>query len=200
MSVMPQPFRPIPFCCDVATGHPMTQAQWALVCGVSLAILYFVLRSGKKKRADPLARGPGQAALSQQRNVERQMQNLLVELSEMARQITAQLDTRTTKLALMIDDADEKAAMLQRLIDQCQATPAPPPPAAPPPASPDPTPSTPEPPATDFEPSLALANEADARHQQVYALADQGQSAGDIARAIDRPHGEVELILALRPR
>jgi hypothetical protein len=34
----------------------------------------------------------------------------------------------------------------------------------------------------------------------VYALADQGQSAYDIANQLGRPRGEIELILALRPR
>ena len=185
---------PAPFCCDVAAGHPLSPAQWAVICAVSLFILYTVLRSGRKKKADPLARGPGQASLSQERNVERQMQNLLVELSEMARQITAQLDTRTTKLALMIDDADEKAAMLQRLIDQCRAAHAS---AA---APPEVAPAEPASGAVESEPSLALADASHARHQQVYALADQGHSAPDIARQIDRPRGEIELILALRPR
>ena len=198
MSAMPHLPRPaLPFCCDL-TGHPPTAVQWAVICFGVILILYILLRSGRKRRADPLAKSPGQSSLAQQRNVERQMQNLLVELSEMARQITAQLDTRTTKLALMIDDADEKAAMLQRLIDEARATTAA---AAPSPAPPLPA-EPPTPAAADaaFEPSLSLANEADARHQQVYVLADQGQSAPDIARQIDRPRGEVELILALRPR
>ncbi len=51
-----------------------------------------------------------------------------------------------------------------------------------------------------FAPSLALPDASDARHRQVYALADQGRSAAEIARQIDRPYGEIELILALRPR
>ena len=193
-----------PFCCQVpvAPGHAsLTAGQWMLVCVAVLVTVYFVMRSGRRKKADPLARPASAAGLAQQRAVERQMQNLLVELSEMARQITAQLDTRATKLALLIDDADEKAAMLQRLLDQYRAAltapppPAPPPPPAVPPAAAPPTP--PEPAA--FEPSLALVNEADARNDQIYALADQGLSAAAIAHQLDRHHGEVELIIALRP-
>ncbi len=194
MSVIPPLYRPVPLLGDVA-GHPISQVQWAVICFIALGIIYYLMRSNAKRKGDPLAKSPGQSTLSQQRNVERQMQNLLVELSEMARQITAQLDTRTTKLAMMIDDADEKAAMLQRMIDDCRtALSTPPPTLAPTPPS-DVTTHT-------FEegPSLALANAADARHQQVYELADQGESASDIARHIDRPRGEVELILALRPR
>jgi len=192
MAVMPHlPRLALPFCCQL-TGP----GQWVFICVGGLGILYILLRSGRKRKGDPLARTPGQGSLAQQRSVERQMQNLLVELSEMARQITAQLDTRTTKLALMIDDADEKAARLQRLLDECRATLASPPAPVAPPPHPSPDPSS----APAFEPSLALADEADARHQQVYALADEGRSAPDIARQIDRPRGEVELILALRPR
>jgi hypothetical protein len=186
---------------------PMSAAQWGVLCAGALLIIYILLRSNRKRKADPLEKSPVRTSLAQQRSVERQMQTLLVELSEMARQVTAQLDTRSTKLALMIDDADEKAARLQRLLDECRATldaaRAPAPTTAPGP-TPDPTPalaeSTPkaEPPA--FEPSLALPDESDARHQQVYAMADQGRSPSDIARQIDRPRGEIDLILALRPR
>ena len=196
MPVPPFLSHPVPFLCDAAVaGHPPTPGQWALVCGAILTILYLVLRSGRRKKADPLATTPSQASLAQQRSVERQMQNLLVELSEMARQITAQLDTRSTKLALLIDDADDKAARLQRLLDDCGsalATAA----APPPPLVAD------EPPALrpEVEPSVALPDDADPRHRPVYALADGGLSPADIARRLDRPHGEIELILALRPR
>ena len=40
------------------------------------------------------------------------MESLLVELSEMARQISAQLDTRSQKLEILIREADEKIAAL----------------------------------------------------------------------------------------
>jgi hypothetical protein len=189
--------QPIPI--DLASTG-LTTTQWAAFAIAGAMTLYaLVIRPSMKRKKDPLAKAPSFSSLAQQRNVERQMQNLLVELSEMARQLTAQLDTRTTKLALMIDDADEKAAMLQRLLDECRAAlAAPPPPAAVAPVAPPA--SDPAAVVAPIEPSLALANEADARHQQVYALADEGRSAPDIARQIDRPRGEVELIIALRPR
>ncbi len=189
------PLWPAPFCCDVA-GHASPTTQWAVICCGAVVIIYVLLRSGRRAKADPLGRPAGQGTLAQERNVERQMQNLLVELSAMAQQITAQLDTRTTKLGLMIDDADEKAARLQRLLDDCRAALA----AAAAPAAPTMSPTAP-PPQVDAEPpSLALANESDARHQRVYALADQGWSAADIARELNRPRGEIDLIQALRPR
>ncbi len=38
----------------------------------------------------------------------------------------------------------------------------------------------------------------DPRHAEVYMLADQGRSSRQIAQQLQRPEGEVELILALR--
>jgi hypothetical protein len=38
------------------------------------------------------------------------------------------------------------------------------------------------------------------RYQQIYALADDGQTAPEIATTLDRPRGEIDLILALRAR
>jgi hypothetical protein len=55
--------------------------------------------------------------------------------------------------------------------------------------------------AVDLTPSprRESANGPDPRHAEVYALADQGLSARDVARRLGRPNGEIELILALRP-
>ena len=192
----------LPFAATPAVGGgSLTGGQWGMVCAAILTILYAVLRKGRKK-PDPMARPPAQASLAQERSVERQMQQLLVELSKMAQQITAQLDTRSAKLALMIDDADDKAARLQRVLDDCRATLAAAAAAPPPPPVLATSPEPAEVPALRpvFEPSIELVASPDAGHRQVYALADQGRSAADIARELDRPHGEVELILALRPR
>lgn len=158
---------------------PPTQDRgtWiALIVGI-LAVVYLMMRP-KFRKSDPLAR-PMFSSLSQQRSVERQMQNLLVELSEMARQVSGQLDTRAAKLQVLIDEADRKIAQLQGT-----------------------------PPPTGEAPALRLAGEhapsatptppADPRHAPVYELADQGLDAREIASRLDRPSGEVELILALR--
>ena len=100
---------------------------WIAISVGILAIAYVMLRPRLTKK-DPLEHRPISSSLAQQRSVERQMSNLLVELSEMSRTIRASLDTR------------------------------------------------------------------------VYALMDQGQSISEIAAQLDRPRGEIELILALRPR
>ena len=40
----------------------------------------------------------------------------------------------------------------------------------------------------------------DPRHAEVYVLADQGHSPHAIAQRLERPYGEIELILALRDK
>jgi hypothetical protein len=158
---------------------PPSNTVWIMIGIAGATILYAVFRPSLKKK-DPLARSPSSASLAQQRNVERQMQNLLVELSEMARQLTAQLDTRSQKLEALLQEADEKIAQLRAAGVSAN----------------QPRPSAPN------RQAWALPSEPaappDSQHQAVYTLADQGQSAPDIARQLNRPRGEVELILALR--
>jgi hypothetical protein len=158
--------------------------KWMLICLAILTILYVVFRPLKKKK-DPLARPPSFGALAQHRSVERQMQNVLVDLSEMARQITAQLDTRAGKLEALIKEADQKIAILKSLTPGESASPfaIPPPPADAPVDTPAPAPQS---------------SPVDPRHAQVYTLADEGKSSREIAQQLNRPSGEVELILALR--
>src|SRR5437762_1630482 len=88
--------------------------RWVLVAIAGATILYTIFRPSMRRK-DPLARPPSSSGrLSQQRNVERQMESLLVELSEMSRQITAQLDTRAQKLEMLIQEADERIAALKQ--------------------------------------------------------------------------------------
>ena len=159
---------------------PKDPTSW-LALLVAVAAIAFVMFRNKKKKSDPLERAP-KMSLSQERAVERQMQNLLVELSEMARKISAQLDSRAAKLEILIKDADQRLAELKRM----QAT------------SKD---SIIAQPMEEEAPNIAPPPiEVDPRHMEIYQLADAGQSAQDIAAKLDRPKGEIELILALRPR
>lgn len=181
-----------------APADPMM--KWALVAMAAGTILFTVVRPAFKKK-DPLRKNPAaspfaSSRLAVQRDTERQMQTLLVELSEMARSITAQLDTRSQKLELLIQQADERIALLRQ---QEQQQPM---------ASAFRSSSTVDvfQPAHAYEPRREPAllppssAQDDARHQQIYALFDQGRQAGDIARELGQPRGEIELILALRPR
>lgn len=153
-------------------------SRWMLGIVSGLTIVYAVTRPFRRRK-DPLARQP--SSLAGQRAVEREMSNLLVELSEMARQVSAQLDTRAAKLELLIKEADEKIASLKSAgADAGFAS------------------------AGGARAALEAMTlkraepEVDPRHAEIYALADQGRSSREIAQQLRRPDGEVELILALR--
>jgi len=166
--------------------------QWIVLAIGMIAVTYLLFRGrggAGARRKDPLEKHAF-SSLSSQRAVERQMQNLLIELSEMARQISAQLDTRSAKLELLIKEADEKLAELKSTISTAKIEPSSigsclaPIPASHCGATANSVPE--EPP--------------DPRHADVYTMADQGRSPSQIGSALGRPSGEIELILALRPR
>jgi hypothetical protein len=149
--------------------------RWSILAVAAATVAYAVLRPWRKKK-DPLARTPSPMSLSGQRGVEKQMTELLVELEQMARQMTAQLDTRAARLEALIREADEKIARLQQAGTALSTSP-----------------NLMQDSSQAFLPSLP-----DARHSQVYELADQGLSAWQVSRELNRPTGEIELILALR--
>ena len=148
---------------------------WTLITLGAFGLVYLMFLRPMMRRKDPLDRPSGFAGLSQQRSVERQMENLLVELSEMARQIGAQLDTRAAKLEALIKEADEKIAFIQSTNNHSISN-------------------------SRSAPSLQPKEMPDPRHAEVYALADEGRDANFIASQLGRPRGEVELILALRSK
>ena len=159
---------------------PLTDERNLPLIGMgALALAYVVLRPMMRRKRDPLERNVVQASMAQQRAVERQMQNLLVDLTEMARQISAQLDTRAARLQALLEQADQRIAQLRQLsgaapVDSPQAS------------------TTPETSAS------APVSVASPMHAEVYALADEGRGAKEIAARLNRPSGEIELILALR--
>jgi hypothetical protein len=155
---------------------------WAMAIGAAF-LLYILLRTSRgKRKKDPLEKPFSERLLTQHRHSDRDMSNLLVELSEMARQITSQLDTRAAKLEVLIKEADEK---IERLKVASRNSPA------------DARPVSPD---ADAHALVTHTPEVDARHARVYALHDQGRTTAEIAHELARPRGEIELILALRPR
>jgi hypothetical protein len=103
----------------------------------------------------------------------RDVDTLLVELEELSRRISADIDMRFAKLESAIHDADRRIAALSRLARQSE--------------QPDrgPVPET-------------ARSAADQRHAAVYELADSGLASVEIARELGKTPGEVELILNLR--
>jgi len=152
--------------------------KWAVIIAAVLTIIYAVMRP-MRRRKDPLvSRKP--VSLAGQREIEKQMTDLIVELEKMARQMTAQLDTRAARLEALLHEADEKIATLRSLAEA----------GAPVGGnlrlvSPDTT-------------GEETDDRTDPRHVEIYELAQNGHSAHQIAQQLGRPYGEIELILALR--
>ncbi len=184
---------------------------WIIIAFGVVLFAYVLMRQKRKEPLDRASAFPkAGTSLAQQRSVERQMSNLLVELSEMSRTISATIDTRAAKLQVLIDDADRRIATLQALQADANAQPI---------AARET--SQPSAPTSETEtlrkllldgdgsastapldsiPSIIAEQSSDPRHDEVYAMADEGRSIHDIATALSRPRGEIELILALRAK
>jgi hypothetical protein len=184
-------FIPYPLGQSAQSSLPGDPTIWIVLGVASMAMAWVTLRPmlrGKKK--DPLDRPPQFASLAQQRAVERQMESLLVELEKMARAMNAQLDTRAAKLEQLIHEADAMRAELSKAVAAAKATVA----------NGLVVPSANGAHRPDAEPNVEVPDEVDPRYARIYDLADTGKSAADIAVTLERPKGEVELILALRPK
>lgn len=168
-----------------------SSSQWSdtpalLLMGLSIVvILYLTFR--QRRKSDPLQSMPFRASMQQQKALERDMQSVVVELSEMTRQMTAQLETRATKLDLLIQEADQKIAKLNAAMEVVQGARA---------STPIDLPVMPM-----KSPGLRLVkDDTEDRWSEIYLLADQGLSTAQIASKLNRPEGEVDLILHIRPK
>jgi len=187
------------FLLETSTGQP--PSHWAVIALGVLTLLYVaVIRPMRKgRRKDPLETmsQPARQAttLAQQRAIERDMAAVLVEYEEMIRRMTAQLDTRATKLQLLIEEADARLLQLKEASGGVrgpgegqagltnEATVSEPQHASGPPANGE---------------AASDSDDASGAYAEVYHLADRGQSPRQIAQELNRPDGEIELILALR--
>lgn len=112
------------------------------------------------------------------------LERLMADGEELTRRLAAILDNKAARLEILIEQADQRVQELQAAAEAVQAQPQA---------------------ASPRSAGLALteagppaAEPIDPLHRKVYDLADQGLPPVDIARQIDRPTGQVELILALR--
>lgn len=119
------------------------------------------------------------------RGVRGDLEDVMVEIEQLAKRFGSQLDAKTIELEDLIQLADQRIAKLERLLEQ-QGQPF-----SPDSSSADAALPTPEP-----EPEPALPDDPLAR--SVYQLADEGIEPTDIARKLGEHIGKVELILALR--
>lgn len=142
-----------------------------------------------------------------QRELRGSVDELLVQLEDVARRVGAEVETRFAKLEAVIRDADSRIAALRNLSENADVSQvaAPSAPACPPAA----TPRRPETRTTRATPPTASETpkrgnqrvgsaDGDPRFKQVYELADSGAPPIKVAEQLGLPLGEVELILNLR--
>lgn len=188
-----------------------------LLAGVVIVVTMIMI-STRRRAADrgssPRAYAREQLAkIREQDGMRDDLQELMMQLEKLAREINAQVDTRFAKLEKAIADADARLAELKRLGVQ-GATPVD--------AAPDQPASEPEAPeatlpeseggegvadgavadggVADASEPTAPVDAAESLEQQVVELARAGKSPLEIARALGRDVGEVELIIKLKGR
>lgn len=141
---------------------------------LAMIAVFFLMSSLRRKQRNRVERPAGPSARPAVHEPNARLQNdlndLLVELQELSRKISAEIDTRFAKLEAAIRDADRRIAVLHRLTRA----------AGQPPSTPGPT------------------EASDSRHAIVHELADTGFTPVEIARELGKTPGEVELILNLR--
>ncbi len=131
------------------------------------------LREQEPPRSTPL-RDPSPARQpAPEAHLRRDLESLLVELQELSRKISAQIDTRFAKLEAAIRDADRRIAALNRLARH----------------------GAPHEGGFPHE-----STDTDIRHGVVYELTDAGFTPLEIAKDLGKTVGEVELILNLRKK
>lgn len=111
------------------------------------------------------------------------------DMEALAERLAVKLDARAARLERLIADADAKITMLERTGSITLRAPT-----ARPAASI--RPPLPAPPASNL--FGRSDDEVPTVHRKIHELADQGIAARDIAKRLEQPVGQVELVLALR--
>jgi len=106
---------------------------------------------------------------------------LMVEMAELGRQITSQIDNKISVLKELLSQADATISRLEQLQKK-----------SPPPTSTE----------TIIETKKKISPKSQPTELQknIYQLADEGYDAKEISEKLSQRHGEVELILGLRKR
>lgn len=177
---------------DFFRDHP----QFLLLGGLLLIVMYFMSRIAKRKRTGGvsiLSSHEQLERLKQARGMRGDLEQLMVEIEQMAKRMSAHLDAKSMYLQRLLDMADQRIETL-RALEKRDAPPAVRP-------SRDDAPAdarTSAPSASTSSPSHENELPDDPLARQVYALADQGQDSHAIARKLEEHVGKIELILALR--
>ena len=179
------------------------QPPWVLallLLGLVLSItgLFSALRKRKRAGYRPAAgtsareqldaaRSPDPVA--QRRDHRSSMDAIGVEIEQLARRVGAQLDNKAARLETLLNEAERTISRLESATAAAKRQALP---------SRDLLAAVPAAAATPPRPAVPTAAERDRLTHDVHGLADQGLDAAAIAKAVDRPVGQIQLILSLR--
>jgi hypothetical protein len=154
-----------------------------LVLGALLLVIFIprALRRKKTAAGSRPERAPGPAPARAREQVE----DMIVKLDDIGRELYAKLDNKIRILNHLIEDADDRIRKLQGLG----------PAAAPPPEQKKQAGPEPDKPARE---KPAAPGPEKGKYTTVYELADAGQNVISIARQTGLQPGEIELLLELR--
>lgn len=165
----------------------ITSGQLALI-GIIVAVTFLTLLSISRRRREG---GPSPRAyareltgrMREEKAIQTDTAEIMLRLQEVAREINAQLDAKFIRLEKCIGDADQRIERMERSARH---------------AAPSPTLDvTVGEESPDERPAMEPARKDRAR-ERIHAMMDRGMPSPDIARAVGRPLGEVELMVALR--
>lgn len=155
-----------------------TNPQMLMLMGVGIMAIVLYSLTMKRRRRGAAGFEPNTSESSQLHNSRLQTQarddinELMVRLEELSREICGQVDTRYAKLEHLL-------ARAQRTLDALNAAAA-----------------APVPPVGKATP-LAAPPPGDPRHTEIYDLSQQGITTIDLARRMNMTLGEIELVLSL---
>lgn len=159
------------------------------VAGILFIILgLFSMRSKRQRKPVKPAREQLEE-LRQRKEVRNDLSRVMVEVEELTRRFSAQIDAKTIKLEHMIQEAEVRIDQLRQLEQRLETASLP---RTDTPPHPTPSPEPASPPPTPTGSSMGDLRES------VHKLADQGLEPADIAEKLDEHLGKIELILALR--
>ena len=165
----------------------------------TLGLIYVASR--RQRRPDPTAGRPrreSNESAASVRALQGDLGNLITELESLSARLSAEAESRESKLQELIAQADERIVTLQSHVNST-------------PASrslghgsvgasslgPMPTLRSLVAPASTPPTSLTVTDD---RHRAIYSLADEGLTPVEIAQRTGQRAGEIELILNLRPK
>ena len=174
-------------------AEPSFLQSMLLALGVMLITMWLFMRIRKRKARHWAAPHPKEQVegLRQARGLRGDLESLMVEIEQLAKRFSTQLDAKAIHLEKLVAEADERIGRLQNLSNASDRREAE--------AGALSARSVAEQPGTDGGAGASGQNQGpDALAASVYALADAGHDPEAISGRLGEHVGKVELILALR--